>query len=706
MSYKIKYTDFANKGDIEINDSIVDTTTSLSFPGRNRQGYSIAIGENFLHLLENFASSSEPPNPVEGQIWYDTTQGIEDLKVYDGTDWKLAGSIRKGSDTPSVGILGDLWVDTDNQQLFLYNGSSWVLVGPSFSTGLRTGLVAETVLDSFDLEKVILKTYVNDEVVSIFSVATFIPKVGIEGFVNIKAGVNLSSKSFIANEVNRYYGIAEKADALLVGNTTVAASNFLRKDVSNITDFGFTIRNNQGLSTGQDSQLRISVDAGQIANIYHATPDSAFDIRLKVQGEATTLLRADSAGIVSIGRNNISPDPSVVFDVLGSSRFTDTVKIEGTQDTTSDVTGALRVSGGVTVQKSLRVKENIINDASITGVLTIGKTTADSVIIPESDAAYDVGYIQGENRRRFRNVYAVNFYGDVVGNISGSSGIANRLKDSTLFTIGGQGDITSDGFSFDGSTGGLNKVFEAYVNENFIANKTREEIPLGSDQLLVYRNDGYTSGLRRVFRTDFLKNLPFIPIGTILPWAGNVTSIPAGYLLCDGSEKRIATYQDLFQVIEYTYGSPAGLSGIGTFRLPDLRGKFPLGNHTMDNGDNIDTSLGPVDSNTLAKSGTTASAAGIVGNTSGNYEALIEVKNIPEHKHNFVGDEGTVFYATNNESGPVNDAGTTIGSGPSDPGTGQYINITGNVVRTDPIEPLNLMNPYLTINYIIFTGNL
>ena len=31
-------------------------------------------------MLENFANANPPSNPVEGQLWYDTTAGIDQLK--------------------------------------------------------------------------------------------------------------------------------------------------------------------------------------------------------------------------------------------------------------------------------------------------------------------------------------------------------------------------------------------------------------------------------------------------------------------------------------------------------------------------------------------------------------------------------------------------------------------------------------------------
>ena len=53
MAYTIPYTDQANKGTITIEDSTINTETSLKLPGRNTTAYGSAIAENFLHLLEN-----------------------------------------------------------------------------------------------------------------------------------------------------------------------------------------------------------------------------------------------------------------------------------------------------------------------------------------------------------------------------------------------------------------------------------------------------------------------------------------------------------------------------------------------------------------------------------------------------------------------------------------------------------------------------
>ncbi len=95
MAYEIKYTDFVNKGIITVEDGTINDETSIVFVGRNYTGYGQVFAENFLHLLENFANSTAPQRPVEGQLWYDTSLGVDQLKIYDGTNWVASGGLKK-----------------------------------------------------------------------------------------------------------------------------------------------------------------------------------------------------------------------------------------------------------------------------------------------------------------------------------------------------------------------------------------------------------------------------------------------------------------------------------------------------------------------------------------------------------------------------------------------------------------------------------
>lgn len=63
------------------------------------------------------------------------------------------------------------------------------------------------------------------------------------------------------------------------------------------------------------------------------------------------------------------------------------------------------------------------------------------------------------------------------------------------------------------------------------------------------------------------------PAGALIMFAG--TAAPSGWLLCDGSVVSQSTYASLFSVVGSTYNT--GGEGAGNFRLPDLRGRVPVG---------------------------------------------------------------------------------------------------------------------------------
>ena len=65
------------------------------------------------------------------------------------------------------------------------------------------------------------------------------------------------------------------------------------------------------------------------------------------------------------------------------------------------------------------------------------------------------------------------------------------------------------------------------------------------------------------------------PAGTVVAFAGS--TIPAGWLLCDGSMVNKSDYPDLFNAIETTYGTGNGST---TFNLPNLSGKVLIGTNS------------------------------------------------------------------------------------------------------------------------------
>lgn len=61
-----------------------------------------------------------------------------------------------------------------------------------------------------------------------------------------------------------------------------------------------------------------------------------------------------------------------------------------------------------------------------------------------------------------------------------------------------------------------------------------------------------------------------VPTGTVVSFAGH--NAPTGWLLCDGTQYSSSSYPTLYAIIGTTYGG-----GSGSFRVPDLRGRMPVG---------------------------------------------------------------------------------------------------------------------------------
>jgi microcystin-dependent protein len=64
-----------------------------------------------------------------------------------------------------------------------------------------------------------------------------------------------------------------------------------------------------------------------------------------------------------------------------------------------------------------------------------------------------------------------------------------------------------------------------------------------------------------------------LPVGTIIAWGGEITSIPKDWMLCNGRVMSKSGNPDLFAAIGTSWGS----SGADRFNLPDLRGRFLRG---------------------------------------------------------------------------------------------------------------------------------
>ena len=138
MSYILNKTNGSVVATVQ--DATIDTTTDLTFVGRNYAGYGEIQNENFLKLLENFSNSTAPTKPISGQLWYDSNS--KHLNVYDSPNWKSIATLEINSTNPInlvVPTVGDLWYNDTEQQLYVFNGSSYSLIGPPIGADSNAG---------------------------------------------------------------------------------------------------------------------------------------------------------------------------------------------------------------------------------------------------------------------------------------------------------------------------------------------------------------------------------------------------------------------------------------------------------------------------------------------------------------------------------------------------------------------------------------
>lgn len=671
MAYEVNFTDSVNKGSLTVEDNTLNTETSLGLPGRNLTDYGNVVLENFLHLLENFANNNSPENPVEGQLWYDTTDGVNQLKVYDGTQWISAGGLKKATSEPeaSTSTLGDLWVDTANQQVYLYSGSGWILVGPDYSEGASTGSRFETVISTTNVEIPVIKNYVDNKVVSIISANDFTPKLSIPGFSRIYPGVNVSGN--IGGTAGKYYGISEKSENLLVSGVSYAGASFARLDANNIFTRSLRVQNNGGISIGETPTLTMSV-SGSVSEIRNAASDGSIDFKVNNAGTSTTALRIYNNTKIAVG----SPTkiPTEALDVVGNIVVSGSISVGSTTESSSISTGALTVPGGVGIAKNLNVGGNLDVD---------GDTTIND-LIPSATGTKNIG----STLLKFNNVYATNFYGNFVGslagNISGASASAGKLSSPTTFAM--TGDVTAPSFVFDGQTGSTTKTFTTTLSDTFFTSKSAVSTVEITDQILINRPG---TGLRTIDQEDLVSVIPntaqgpLMPVGTIVPYGGETA--PAGWFICDGEEYSISTYGALHAVIGSRYGISTSPSTL--FRVPDTRGRSLLGHLA-----------GATSGNRVLNDG----AAATIGNYGGSESSLINENQLPNHYHSLQGDAGTQFYATTNVTGVADSEAVSTSISGGDPGSG--------LPRTEGIdgftsqEEFTTVPPFATVNFIIYHG--
>ena len=352
MSYTIIKTNGTTLGTI-LDGTINTSFTSLTLIGRNYANYGEIIANDLVALVENFAFSSSPPNPLAGQLWFDTNGGGR-LKVYTGSQFKVISSATVSSSQPAGAISGDLWFDTVYSQLYVYDGASFILVGPERN---GSGATWEQITDNAAIVHDVLSIKLNNARTSIISRdSEFTPASSILGYTTIKAGINANTSVGSAT----FHGLANNS-SFLGGQP---AASYLRNDIDATTTGNLTIAKNGGLTIGLSSNLQITTDTNGDINIKNTKSNGDINFYSNVSGTNTLSFGIDGAtGTAALlsatlsGSLTLASGATVTgaLNVTGTGAFsgnlTAPTQLAGTADTTVATTAFVVNNSGFLTNK-------------------------------------------------------------------------------------------------------------------------------------------------------------------------------------------------------------------------------------------------------------------------------------------------------------------------------------------------------------------
>ena len=315
----------------------INTSSSMTLIGKNYAEYGQMLADNFIRLLENASNTTAPPAPLIGQLWWDKSTTL--LKVYSGTGWKNVGGATASGSQPNPSIVGDLWFNTANQQLYVCSVAgapgTFIVVGAAVNNpGNITFAIANTVVST------------------VASTGSFVTGL-ISATGNITSAANIAGGNILTGGLISATG-AIRTSGLVSATGTVTGSSLLGSVVSasgtitggNVLTGGFVSAS--GTVTGSSLLGSVVSASGTITGGNVLTGG-----RVSAAGNVTgSFFFGDGSQLTGIGTGSISNGTSNVRVVSSGGNVT--IGVGGTSNvavyaTTGEyVTGVISANGNVT----------------------------------------------------------------------------------------------------------------------------------------------------------------------------------------------------------------------------------------------------------------------------------------------------------------------------------------------------------------------
>ena len=319
MAYQINKTDGTIVATVA-DGQIDDRSTDITLIGKNYSGFGEIFNENLIKILENFSESTQPDHPLRGQIWFDSSESK--LKVYNGISFVPVSSATISSTQPSTLAIGDLWYDDVGEQLFFFDGTSAILLAPTYSSSQSlSGLRVDTILDTLNQTRVITSLYNNGILLGIFAKDSFTPKITIVGYTgSIAPGFNVGT---LANFKIR--ATCTNSDSL--GGSP--ATTYVRTDTANAINGQLQITVDDGLIFGSANQGSLFVTNGDLTL---ANSSSNKNVTISVNRSDTQ----EAALVINSNARSIGLYPTISSSVVnlgGDLVVNGNLTVEGTTTT-------------------------------------------------------------------------------------------------------------------------------------------------------------------------------------------------------------------------------------------------------------------------------------------------------------------------------------------------------------------------------------